>query len=53
MFAFGEHVSEAITAEITTDISVPGSRFHAGTRFEPGATFMSRIHRFSPYVVIV
>ena len=52
-FCFGEHVSEAITAEVCTDITVPESKFFGGADFDPNALLINRIRRFSPYVVVV
>ena len=52
-FYFGEHVSEAITTEISTDITVPESKFYGGADFDPNVLLMNRIRRFSPYVVVV
>ena len=46
LFEYGLHVSEAITEDIKTNITMPGSGFHGGPSFEPSALMLSRIQRF-------
>ena len=52
-FVYGEHVSDAITEEIGTDITVPDSKFQGGPDFDFNASLINPLRRFVPYVLDV